>query len=100
MEEYEGPESPDEPQGEWVSAPTLLTTPIVAIALCKFSGNKVGKTGCPDRRAQLHPNESCITVYAQAGLMLAGLLVDADLEHYVTTASAGGERTFRTEVPA
>lgn len=100
MQEHDTVNDTDEPEGGWVSAPTLLTTPIVAIALCKFSGNKVSDAGCMDRRAQLHPDEACITVYAQAGLMLAGQLGDDDLEHYVTTASAGGERTFRTEVPA
>jgi hypothetical protein len=100
MQEHDTLTDSNEPEGGWVSAPTLLTSPIAALALCKFSGMPIGEFGCMHRRAQLHSDEACITVYAQAEMMIAGQIDNNDLTSYVTTVSTGGERTFRTEVPA
>lgn len=78
----------DEPEGTgWVSAPTLVTTEISELILCRFTGEKpsskvaVGSSGigfntalhCPRRLEGTHPDEECLTVYISARNLKRGI---------------------------
>lgn len=68
----------DEPEGGWVAAPEKVTTPITAITLCQYTGEKIGADGVCLARDVNHPDTNCVMLYFSASAIAQGR-VDLEL---------------------
>lgn len=96
----------EEPEGGWVTAPTLLTGEIQSIVLCKYSGNRPlesvapGTLQCQARTDRLHKDEECFVFFHNAAALLSGAIevsVD-DLLIAEETVRTGDEITYRNPI--
>ena len=85
-----------EPQDGWVTAPTLVDTEILTLALCRYTGHAPDVNGrCHQRALRLHADVECTTLYHQAEALRSGR-VHYDLPAAeVTVPVAGDEPTYR-----
>lgn len=94
----------DEPEGGWVTSPTLKTEAILSVLLCKYTGEKpIGKSfssvpQCQARVLAHHEDVECLTLFhSAAGItaLLAG--VSTEMAAAEVTA-AHGDVTFHDPV--
>lgn len=64
-----------EPEGGWVTAPTLIDTELLVTTLCRFSGEAVGhEQDCQYRLLRRHPDQECRALYFQGSALNEGLV--------------------------
>lgn len=96
----------EEPEGGWVTAPTLLTGEIQSLVLCKYSGDRPmesvapGTLQCQARTLRLHKDEACFVFFHNAAAILSGAIeVSAeDLLIAEETVRTGDEITYRNPI--
>lgn len=65
----------DEPEDGWVTAPQLIDTELLAVTLCRFTGQAVPHSDrCPERGLNLHPDIECRSLFLQADALTSGTL--------------------------
>ena len=92
-----------EPEGGWVTSLTLIDTEITSLTLCKYTGKQVGLDDfCFDRIHGRHRDESCVTLFFQAGALSPAGELDQGLfptTQEVVRSPAGGEPIGTTHQP-
>lgn len=78
---------------EWQTSPQLHTSPIVSIALCKYTGERVGLGGpCVARMEHRHRDHDCTMLYhSEEGLRQGDVIVEMVAP---AVRSDGGDVTF------
>jgi hypothetical protein len=86
----------DEPEGGWVTAPTLADSQILTIALCRYTGDKPEREGlrCQAREAMMHADVDCVTLYHQAEALASGVIRYDMTAPEVTQSAAGDDPTY------
>lgn len=96
----------EEPEGGWVTAPTLLTGEIRTIMLCKYSGERPmeavlpGTLQCQSRVLGRHRDEFCFMNFHSAAALLSGAVVPTadDLMVAEEVLVTGDEITYKNPI--